>query len=110
MAQYEYIKLYWQHDPDYSTSTDPVVMFYEVDTQRDRFAVRMTNIFADRTAFPVINDEAEFVTDDPVPTVEEFNIELPPEFKDRFFAELISKEEFEEVYNSKEYSGKLTAD
>ena len=95
MEKFEYIKLYWQHDPAYSSSTDPVVMFYEVDTENGRFATRMANVFKDRTCFPKIDEDAEFVTEDPVPTVEEFNVELPPEFKDRFFAETISKEDFE---------------
>lgn len=91
--EFEYIRWYWE----YIDQTTPVLLFYEVDLENDRYATRMLEIFDDRTIVPVIEEEFEFVTEAPVPTINEINRE--PEF----FAEIISREEFEKVYECSIY-------
>lgn len=59
----------------------------------------MAEVFYDKTVKLVFEDGYDFVTEAPIPTVEEINSE--PEFS----AEITLKAEFEEVYNSKEYRG-----
>ena len=98
MNRFEYIKWYWEHTHD----NDPVIFFYEVDTENERYATRMTEIYADRRAVPVIEEGFEFITEAPIPTPDEINTE--PEF----FAEYITKEEFEAVYRSDRYEGKIS--
>ncbi len=97
MNKFEYIRWYWRYIDDET----PVILFYEVDLENERYATRMTEVFSDRKAIPVIYDDFEFVTEAPIPTVEEINQD------DEFFAEIISKAEFEKVYNCNEYTGKL---
>lgn len=94
---FEYIRCYW-NDTD---EENPVVLFYEVDLENERYATRLIEVFADRKAVPVIEEGFEFVTEQPVPNIEEINRE------DQFFAEIISKEEFEKVYSSREYQGDI---
>lgn len=93
MAKFEYIKWYW----DYIDDETPVLLFYEVDLENERYATRMTEVFPDKTVRPRIEEGWEFITEAPVPTVEEINQE--PEF----YALLISKAEFERVYQEKTY-------
>ena len=69
------------------------------DLENERYATRMTEVFCDKVVKPVIEEGFDFVTEAPIPTVEEIN--CYPEF----YAEIISKEKFEEVYNSKKYMG-----
>lgn len=97
MNKYEYIKFYWKYIDDET----PVVLFYEIDLENERYATRMTEIFRNRKAIPVIEPGFEFITEAPVPTINEINTD------DEFFAEIISKEEFEEVYHCKIYSGNI---
>ncbi len=97
MQKYEYIKWYWKHPFD----SDPVLLFYEVDLENERYASRMTEVFIDRSAIPVTEDGFEFITEAPVPTVCEINVEPDS------FAELISKEEFEAVYRINRYTGNI---
>lgn len=94
MAKFEYIKWYW----DYIDDETPVVLFYEVDLENERYATRMTEVFPDKTVHPRIEEGWEFITEAPVPTVEEINQE--PEF----YAVLISREEFDRVYQEEAYS------
>lgn len=94
---YEYLKFYW----DYIDEETPVVIFYEIDLDNERYATRMTEVFRNRTSVPFVDPGFPFVTEAPVPTVEEINQEA------EFFAELISKEEFEEAYHNKQYSGTI---
>lgn len=95
--RYEYIKCFWK----YIDEETPVLLFYEVDLENERYATRMTEVFSDRRAVPVDEGYA-FVTEAPVPTVDEINQ------KDEFFAMVISREEFEEIYQSSIYLGKIT--
>ncbi len=96
MKHFEYIKWYIGHDKDL-----PAFIIYEIDLDNERYATRMANIFADRTVIPVIEEGFDFITEAPIPTIDEINQE-----KD-YFAEIISKEEFEKIYCSEKYSGKL---
>lgn len=95
--RFEYIKLYWK----YIDEETPVLLFYEIDLDGERYATRMTEVFENRKAVPVIEAGFEFITEAPIPTIDEINKE------DEFFAEIISREEFEEVYRCCMYSGAL---
>lgn len=97
MKKFEYMKFYWQ----YICDEDPVVIFYEIDLENERYATRMTEVFRNRQAIPVIEEGFEFITEEPVPTKEEINKE------DEFYAEIISKKEFETVYNESIYTGNI---
>ena len=57
----------------------------------------MAEVYSDRSVKPVTDSDSEFVTEAPVPTVDEINTE--PEFH----AEIISADEFEKIYNSDHY-------
>ena len=97
MNRFEYIKWYWEHSYD----TDPIVFFCEVDTENERYATRMTEVYADRRVAPVIEEGFEFVTEAPIPTPDEINTE--PEF----YAKYITKEEFEAVYHADRHDGDI---
>ena len=98
MERFEYIRCFWK----YIDNETPVVLFYEVDCLNERYAVRMTEIFPDRSAKPVTEFGFDFVTDAPVPSVDEINE------NEEFFAEVISKEVFEAAYACQEYPGPLS--
>lgn len=98
MNKFEYIKWYWRYIDDET----PVLLFYEVDLENERYATRMTEVFIDKSVVPVIEEGFEFVTESPIPTADEIIKE-----DDDFYAEIISKEEFENVYNSNKYAGNI---
>lgn len=95
VKRFEYIKWFWK----YIDAQTPVLLFYEVDLENERYATRMAEVFSDKTAKHVMEEGFEFVTEAPIPEIKEINRE--PEF----FAEIISREEFEDVYNSNKYLG-----
>lgn len=98
MGEFQYIKCYWK----YINDETPVVLFYEIDLENERYATRMTEVYVNREAIPVMEPGFEFITEKPIPVIDEIN-------KDNdFFAEIISKEEFEEVYRCSIYSGNIT--
>ncbi|MDE5946118.1 MAG: hypothetical protein K2G63_02245 [Oscillospiraceae bacterium] len=97
MQKFEYMKFYWE----YICDEDPVVIFYEIDLENERYATRMTEVFKNRKSIPVIEEDFEFITEEPIPTAEEINKE------DEFYAEIISKEEFEMAYNTNLYAGNI---
>ncbi len=101
MEKFEYIKFYWAPSP---SEEHPVVLFYEIDLENERYATRMTEIFQDRKAVPVTDPGFPFVTEAPVPTIDEINRE------EEFFAELISKEAFEKAYQCTSYEGAIRFD
>ena len=90
MGRFEYLK--WNGKQ--SGAEDEFLLFYEVDLENERYATRMAEVQKDGSVKQVVEDGFEFVTETPVPTINEINSE--PEWQ----AELITKEEFEEVYNS----------
>lgn len=101
--KYEYLKCYWRYIDDET----PVLLFYEVDLENERYATRMTEIFSDRRAVPVVEEGFPFITEAPVPTVDEIN-QKEEDQEDGFFAVVIPKEEFEEVYHSSVYPGEIS--
>lgn len=97
MKKYEYIKWFWEN----TDKETPILLFYEVDLENERYATRMVEVFSDRTVSPVIEEGFEFVTEAPIPDIEEINRE--PEF----WAETISKEEFQRIYELQKYDGSI---
>ena len=98
MGKYEYLKCFWKYIDDET----PVLLFYEVDLENERYATRMAEVFCDGCVRRVIEEGFEFVTEAEAPQVEEINSE--PEF----FAQIISKDEFEKVYDANKYYGDIT--
>ena len=97
MDKFQYIKCYWKYIDDET----PVVLFYEIDLESERYATRMTEVFTNRKAVPVIESGFKFITEAPIPMIDEIN-------KDNdFYAEIISKEEFERVYQCQVYDGDI---
>ena len=98
MKQFEYIKWFWKHNND----DLPNLLFYEIDLESERYAARMIEVYADKSVIPVIEKGFDFITEAPVPAIDEINIE--PDF----YAVMISKEEFENVYQSAKYAGDIS--
>ena len=97
MNKFEYKRSFWK----YIDEETPIMLFYEVDLNNDRYATRMCEVYTDRTIIPVVEPGFEFVTEAPVPTVYEINLDS------QFYAELISKDEFEKIYKAKKYMGDI---
>ncbi len=98
----EYIQLFMEYESD----DMPVVYFYEVDLKDDRFALRGIEVFADRTV--KIEDDLyrDVIEACPIPTVDEFNAKV---WGEGFHAAIVSKEDFDEIWNTKIYNGRLAA-
>ncbi len=96
----EYIKLFWEDAPE----EEPPVILYEVDTGNERLALRSIDIFMDGHTrnIPDLYDGAIEIT--PIPTVEEFNTHV---WGEEFYACLMEKSEFESIWESCSYDGKL---
>lgn len=98
----EYIQLFMEYESD----DMPVVYFYEVDLKDNRFALREMEIFADRTV-KIENDLYRDVIEVcSIPTVDELNAKV---WGEGFYATIISREEFDEIWNTRIYSGNLAA-
>ena len=97
MDKFQYIKCYWKYIDDET----PVVLFYEVDLENERYATRMTEVFTNRKAVPVVEPGFEFITEAPIPMLDEINKD------NEFYAEIISKEEFERVHQCHIYDGDI---
>ena len=82
MNKFEYIKWF----SDYIDDDTPVIFIYEVDLENERYATRMIEVYYDKSMKPVIEEGFDFITEEPIPLVEEINME------DCFYAEIISKE------------------
>ena len=98
MEKYEYIKWFWKYIDDET----PVLLFYEVDLENERYATRMAEVFCDGCVRRVIEEGFEFVTEAAIPQVDEINSET------EFFAQIISKDEFEKVYDANKYFESIT--
>ena len=96
--EYEYIKWYWNHPDDGYA----IIIFYELDLENERYATRMAEVFSDRSIVPIIEEGFDFITEGPIPNLDEINAE--PEY----YAEIISKDEFETVYNTNRYDGDMS--
>ena len=88
----EYIKLFWEHDLE----DEPTIILYEVNTENERLAERSIDLFRDGRTNPIPDLYADVIEIVPIPTVEEFNSDI---YGEEFRACLISKEEFEKVWN-----------
>ena len=95
--KFEYVKWYAKIAKDGTVD----IFFYEVDLENERYATRMVWVHPDRNAEAIIEPGFEFITEEPIPEISEINIE------DEYFAEIISKEEFEDVYQCNEYLGNM---
>ena len=93
MDKFQYIKCYWKYIDDET----PVVLFYEVDLENERYATRGAEVFINRKAVPIIEQGFGFITEASIPMIDEINE------KEEFIAEIISKEEFEKVYQCHTY-------
>lgn len=96
----EYLRLYWEHD----CPADPVIIIYEVDLDDERYAIRLIDIYADGHTDNQEDRAWGYVTEAPVPEREEFNNgKCGAELR----ADLITREEFEEIWNTGIYNGDL---
>ena len=97
MDRFEYVKCFLKSIDDKT----PVLFFYEFDTEKERYATRMTEVYANRRTVPVTEEGFEFITEAPIPTLDEINTER------EFYAVNITKDEFEAVYSSDRYEGSI---
>ncbi len=91
---------------EYEVADMPIVYFYEVDLNDDRFALRAIEVFADRTV-TIYNDlYCDVMEICPIPTVDELNAKV---WGEGFYATIISKDKFDKIWNTGIYTGSLTA-
>lgn len=100
-AHVEYIKLFME----YEAEDMPVVYLYEIDLDDERFCCRAIEIFANREVNLIDDLYYNVIEAVPVPTKEEFNSNI---WGDSFRALVISKEEFEKIWESGIYKGGLS--
>lgn len=98
----EYIKIFLEYESD----DMPMVYFYEVDLNDDRFALRAIEVFVNRTVTFYNDLYCDVVEACPIPTVDEFNAKV---WGEGFYAAIISKDEFDEIWNTGIYNESLTA-
>lgn len=84
----EYIKVFWNHD----YLNEPRVIIYEVDLKDNRYILRLIDIYD--AVIEVL----------PLETVKEINNGI---WGEEISACLISREEFEEIWNTHIYNGSL---
>lgn len=99
----EYIKVF----ADYESDDMPLVYLYEVDLADERLALRAIEVFADRKVKCIEDFYRDVIEILPIPTVTELN---SGEWGGGFFALTIREEEFEEIWNSDSYKGRLSAE
>ena len=91
---------------EFESDDMPVVYFYEVNLDDDRFALREIEVFANRSVKLTNDLYQDTIEACPIPTVAEFNTKI---WGEGFYAIAISKEEFDIIWNSGIYNGNLTA-
>jgi len=91
---------------EYESDDLPMVYFYEVDLNDERFALREIEVFVDRTVNLDDDPYCDVIEACPIPTVDELNAKI---WGEGFYATIISKEEFEKIWITEIYSGSLTA-
>jgi hypothetical protein len=101
-SEIEYIKLFMEYESD----DLPLVYFYEVNLQDNRFILREIEAFIDRTVKLDDDPYRDVIEMCPIPTVDELNAKV---WGEGFYAKIISKEEFEEIWNTGIYNESLTA-
>lgn len=98
----EYIKLFMK----YESEDMPIVYFYEVDLDDNRFCCRAIEIFASRRVHLICNLYGNVIETVPIPTKEEFNANI---WGSGFRAFVVSQSEFEKVWESGIYNGNLAS-
>ncbi len=101
-SEIEYIKLFIEYESD----DLPLGYFYEVNLQDNRFILREIEVFIDRTVKLDDDPYRDVIEMCPIPTVDELNAKV---WGEGFYAKIISKEEFEEIWNTGIYNESLTA-
>ena len=96
----EYVKLFMQYESD----GIPVVYFYEVDIEDERLAIREIEVFANGEVKLDDDPYADVIEVCSIPTVEELNARV---WGEGFYATIISREEFNEIWNTGIYRGNL---
>lgn len=96
----EYIKLFWNHQFE----DEPVVILYEIDSEKDRMVARAVDIFSDKSCKQIENFYKNVIEICSIPKIEEIN---SPEYGEEFFACIIQKQEFDQAWNHKKYTGDL---
>lgn len=91
---------------EYESDNMPIVYFYEVDLNDERFALRGIEVFVDRTIEFYDDLYCDVIEACPIPTVDELNAKI---WGEGFYATVISKEEFEQIWATEIYNGSLTA-
>lgn len=91
---------------EYESADMPILYFYEVDLNDDRFALRAIEVFSDRTVKFYIDLYCDAIEMCPIPTVDELNAEV---WGEGFYATIISKDKFDEIWSTGIYTGSLTA-
>lgn len=98
----EYIQLFMEYEAD----DMPMVYFYEVDLNNDRFAKRAIEVFVNRTVKFYNDLYCDVIEMCPIPTIDEFNEKI---WGEGFYAVVISEDKFNEIWNTGIYTGSLTA-
>ena len=101
-SEIEYIKLFMEYESD----DLPLVYFYEVNLQDSRFILREIEVFIDRTVKLDDDPYRDVIEMCAIPTVDELNAKV---WGEGFYAKIISKEEFEVIWNTGIYNESLTA-
>lgn len=97
----EYIKVFMK----YESMDMPVVYFYEVNVDDERLARRAIEVFENRRLSKMADLYRDVMEVLPIPTADELNAGI---WGEGFYAFVISKEEFEMVWESGVYSGVLS--
>lgn len=90
---------------EYESEDMPVVYFYEVDLEDNRFCRRAIEIFVSRRVHLIDDLYCDVIEAVPIPTKEEFNANI---WGNGFRAVVVSQSEFEKVWESGIYSGDLS--
>lgn len=98
----EYIQLFMEYESD----DMPMVYFYEVDLNDERLALREIEVFVNRIVELIDYPYYDVIEVCPIPTVDELNTNI---WGEGFYATIISKEEFDKIWNTGIYTGSLTA-
>ncbi len=101
LTHVEYIKLFMKYESD----DMPVVYFYEVDLDDERFCHRAIEVFANGQVNLIDDLYCDVIEALPIPTKEEFNSNI---WGNGFRAFVVSKDEFEKVWESDVYKGNLS--
>lgn len=103
MEKTEHIKVFMEYESD----DMPVIYLYEVDLEHERLALRAIEIFVNRQVNIANNLYRDVIEIVPIPTEKNLNSKV---WGDGFCASIIAKEEFEKIWNSSSYNGKLSVE